>query len=50
MAWVIYGAMLIGRFKYGWRGEKAVIISLIAFVFLFLSYFGTKFVLEILLS
>ena len=50
MAWVIYGAMLIGRFKYGWRGEKAVIISLIAFTFLLLSYFGTKFVLEILLS
>tara|TARA_B110000238_G_C16100257_1_gene427927 strand:+ start:54 stop:845 length:792 start_codon:yes stop_codon:yes gene_type:complete len=50
LAWIIYGGMLIGRFNYGWRGEKAVIISLIAFVFLFLSYFGTKFVLEILLS
>ena len=50
MAWVIYGAMLIGRFNYGWRGEKAVIISLIAFTFLLLSYFGTKFVLEVLLS
>ena len=50
MAWIIYGFMLIGRFKYGWRGEKAVIITLIAFMFLFLSYFGTKFVLEILLN
>ena len=50
VAWVIYGVVLTGRFKYGWRGEKAVIISLIAFTFLLLSYFGTKFVLEVLLS
>jgi len=42
--------LLLGRIKYGWRGKKAVFISLIAFVFLFLAYFGTKFVLEIILS
>jgi ABC-type uncharacterized transport system permease subunit len=50
MAWLSYGAMLLGRIKYGWRGKKAVVISLIAFIFLVLSYFGTKFVLEILLN
>ena len=50
MAWITYGAMLLGRMKYGWRGKKAVVISLIAFMFLLLSYFGTKFVLEILLN
>jgi ABC-type uncharacterized transport system permease subunit len=50
MAWFTYGAMLFGRIQYGWRGKKAVIISLIAFIFLFLAYFGTKFVLEILLK
>ena len=50
MAWLAYGAMLFGRIQYGWRGKKAVIISLIAFIFLFLAYFGTKFVLEILLK
>jgi len=50
MAWLSYGAMLLGRVKYGWRGKKAVVISLIAFIFLVLSYFGTKFVLEILLN
>ena len=50
MAWVTYGAMLLGRIRYGWRGKKAVIISLVAFMLLFLSYFGTKFVLEVLLS
>jgi len=50
MAWITYGTMLLGRIKYGWRGKKAVVISLIAFMFLLLSYFGTKFVLEILLN
>ena len=50
MAWVTYGAMLFGRANYGWRGKKAVIISLFAFIFLFLAYFGTKFVIEVLLK
>tara|TARA_B110000037_G_scaffold161993_1_gene183009 strand:+ start:1797 stop:2549 length:753 start_codon:yes stop_codon:yes gene_type:complete len=50
MAWVTYGGMLFGRIKYGWRGKKAVVVSLIAFILLLLSYFGTKFVLEILLK
>jgi len=50
LAWLAYAAMLLGRIKYGWRGKKAVFISLIAFIFLFLAYFGTKFVLEILLN
>tara|TARA_B100000902_G_scaffold39746_1_gene47294 strand:- start:1062 stop:1508 length:447 start_codon:yes stop_codon:yes gene_type:complete len=50
MAWVTYGAMLFGRIKYGWRGKKAVIISLVAFALLLIAYFGTKFVIEILLN
>lgn len=50
MAWITYGTMLFGRTKYGWRGKKAVIISLFAFIFLFLAYFGTKFVIEVLLK
>ena len=28
MAWLAYAAMLLGRIKYGWRGKKAVFISL----------------------
>tara|TARA_B100001758_G_C18074478_1_gene434973 strand:- start:124 stop:570 length:447 start_codon:yes stop_codon:yes gene_type:complete len=50
MAWITYGTMLFGRTKYGWRGKKAVVISLLAFIFLFLAYFGTKFVIEVLLK
>ena len=50
MAWVTYGAMLFGRIKYGWRGKKAVVVLLLLLYFSFLAYFGTKFVLEILLN
>ncbi|NBW53377.1 MAG: cytochrome C biogenesis protein, partial [Betaproteobacteria bacterium] len=33
----------------GWRGRKSIYISLTAFLFLLLSYLGSKFVLEIIL-
>ena len=48
-AWLIYALLLLGRISFGWRGKKAIKFSLIAFMFLFLAYFGSKFVVEILL-
>ena len=48
-AWLIYAILLLGRILFGWRGKKAINFSLIAFIFLFLAYFGSKFVVEILL-
>jgi ABC-type uncharacterized transport system permease subunit len=48
-AWLIYAILLLGRILFGWRGKKAIKFSLIAFIFLFLAYFGSKFVVEILL-
>ena len=48
-AWLIYAILLLGRILFGWRGKKAIKFSLIAFIFLFLAYFGSKFVFEILL-
>ena len=49
LAWLIYGGLLFARAIFGWRGKKAIHFSLLAFVFLFLSYLGSKFVIEILL-
>jgi len=49
LAWLIYGSLLLARAIFGWRGKKAINFSLMAFIFLFLSYLGSKFVLEILL-
>jgi ABC-type uncharacterized transport system permease subunit len=49
LAWLIYGLLLVGKKLYGWRGRNAIYISLTAFLFLLLSYLGSKFVLEIIL-
>jgi len=50
MSWLVYGGLLFGRYQAGWRGKKAIKFSLLAFGLLFLSYLGSKFVLEIILS
>jgi ABC-type uncharacterized transport system permease subunit len=50
IAWVIFGVLLIGRTRYGWRGRPAVRWTLWGFGFLLLAYFGSKFVLEYLLG
>jgi ABC-type uncharacterized transport system permease subunit len=50
VAWVIFGVLLIGRTRYGWRGRSAVRWTLWGFGFLLLAYFGSKFVLEYLLG
>lgn len=50
LAWVVFGALLIGRFRYGWRGRTAIIWTLTGFVILILAYFGSKAVLELILQ
>ncbi len=50
IAWVIFGTLLVGRIRYGWRGRSAVRWTLYGFGMLALSYFGSKFVLETLLG
>ncbi|HFD79256.1 MAG TPA: cytochrome C biogenesis protein [Gammaproteobacteria bacterium] len=48
-AWVIFGILLWGRWKFGWRGRTAIRWTLSGFVLLLLAYFGSKFVLEMIL-
>jgi len=50
LAWVVFLILLIGHWKLGWRGRTAVRWTLSGFVSLMLAYFGSKFVLEILLK
>lgn len=47
-AWLIYGWLLFGHYQYGWRGKKAIKLTLIGFVLLLLAYVGTKFILEVI--
>ncbi len=49
LSWVIFGALLAGRAIWGWRGRLAVRWTISGFVMLLLAYFGSKFVLEVLL-
>lgn len=50
IAWLIFSGLLIGRFRYGWRGSTAIQWTLIGFVLLLLAYFGSKLVLELILK
>jgi ABC-type uncharacterized transport system permease subunit len=46
VAWIIFGVLLIGRWRWGWRGRQAVNLTLLGMVILLLAFFGSKFVLE----
>jgi ABC-type uncharacterized transport system permease subunit len=50
VAWAIFACLLFGRWRYGWRGRKAARYTIAGFVVLAVAYFGSKFVLEILLG
>lgn len=49
IAWIIFGVLLVGRWRWGWRGSRAVNLTLIGMVILLLAFFGSKFVLEMIL-
>lgn len=50
LAWFVFLILLIGHWKLGWRGRTAIRWTLSGFVSLMLAYFGSKFVLEIVLT
>jgi len=50
LAWLTFGALLAGRWRFGWRGRKALHWILAGTAFLLLAYVGSKFVLEIVLG
>ncbi|MFC3902278.1 ABC-type uncharacterized transport system, permease component [Acinetobacter marinus] len=49
ISWLIYGGLLLGHWRFGWRGQKAIRFTLLGFVLLATGFIGSKFVLEILL-
>jgi ABC-type uncharacterized transport system permease subunit len=50
ISWLLFGAFMLGRQLAGWRGVTAVKWTLGAFAALVLAYFGSKFVLDIILQ
>jgi ABC-type uncharacterized transport system permease subunit len=49
LGWLVFGALLVGRYRYGWRGRLALRWILAGSVLLLLAYVGSKFVLEVIL-
>jgi ABC-type uncharacterized transport system permease subunit len=50
LSWLLFGGLLLGRWRRGWRGATAVRWTLTAMALLVLAFFGSKFVLELLLG
>lgn len=49
-AWLVFGALLFGRWRFGWRGRRAIRLVLTGATLLILAYLGSKFVLEMVLQ
>ena len=50
LSWLAFGALLVGRWRAGWRGAIAARWTLAAMALLVLAFFGSKFVIEMLLQ
>jgi ABC-type uncharacterized transport system permease subunit len=50
IAWIAFAILLWGRYRFGWRGRKAIRWTLNGFALLMLAYFGSKAVLELILQ
>ncbi len=49
-SWGVFGTLLWGRHRFGWRGRIAIRWTLSGIAVLMLAYFGSKLVLEVLLG
>lgn len=50
IAWLVFGILLWGRWRFGWRGRTAIRWTLSGFAALVLAYVGVKLVLEVILG
>lgn len=50
LSWIVLAVLLFGRWRFGWRGPRAVKLTLTSMALLLLAFFGSKFVLEMLLQ
>jgi ABC-type uncharacterized transport system permease subunit len=50
VAWIVFGVLLLGRYRFGWRGRQALRWTFAGYVLLGLSYFGSKLILENILG
>ncbi len=48
LSWAVFGVLLVGRWRRGWRGRKTVRLTLIAMLLLALAFFGSQFVYDVI--
>jgi ABC-type uncharacterized transport system permease subunit len=50
LAWIVFACLLLGRWRFGWRGRKAMRVLYMGSLLLLLAYAGSRFVLEVVLK
>ena len=50
LSWLTFLLLMVGRFRYGWRGRRAVRVLYAGSAMLLLAYAGSRFVLEVILG
>ncbi|WP_367111431.1 inner membrane protein YpjD [uncultured Psychrobacter sp.] len=49
LSWLLFGLLLLGNWRAGWRGKRAANMTIYAFILLAIGFVGSKFVLELVL-
>lgn len=49
LSWLLFGGLLLGHWRLGWRGKRAANITIYAFILLAIGFVGSKFVLEMVI-
>ncbi len=50
LSWLTFAVLLVGRWRWGWRGRRAVRVLYAGSGLLLLAYVGSRFVLEVILG
>lgn len=50
LSWLTFAVLMVGRFRFGWRGKQAVRVLYAGSGLLLLAYVGSRFVLEVMLG
>lgn len=50
LSWCVFGWLIIGHYKYGWRGNRASLMTIYGFLLLLIGFVGSKAVLELVLG
>jgi ABC-type uncharacterized transport system permease subunit len=50
LSWVTFAVLLLGRYRFGWRGQTAVRVLYTGAGLLLLAYVGSRFVIEVVLG